>query len=308
MKVLFAAGEFFNDFIFYRLRRLPRLGEELVTHNFAITLGGGAANTAIVAARLGSKVELVTLLGDTAMDEFAISRLESEGVGCRLVKRQPDGMGAVTVSVSCAKDRLFLTYPGCNLFLQKYLLEKNTREKLEQGTHVHFGLAPQNWSSFSRLVGWLKKRGVTTSWDLGWHPDALREPGFRELYSKLDIVFLNRIEALHFSRAKTPEHALRKLAHPGQCVVIKLGASGAIAKGADGNLSRDRGIKVNVVDTTGAGDAFNGGFLHAWLGGRSLGECLRIGNICGALSTTKPGGADGAPTREQMARLLEATS
>ena len=308
LKALIAAGEFFNDFIFYRIRRLPRMGEELVTRNFAVTLGGGAPNTAITAARLGRKVELATVLGDTVADELAISRLEKEGVGCRLVKHQPNGTTAVTVSVSSAKDRFFLTYPGSNHSLQRYLLAKVTRNRMAHAAHVHFGLAPESWSSFSRLVGWLKRRGVTTSWDLGWHPEAVRERGFRELLSQLDIVFLNRLEALRLARSRTPAVALQRLARKGQCVVVKLGASGAMATGPDGVLVRARGFKADVVDTTGAGDAFNGGFLHAWLAGRNLAECLRVGNICGSLSTTRPGGSDGTPTREQLARLLEARS
>jgi ribokinase len=308
LKVLIAAGEFFNDFIFYGIRRLPRMGEELVTRNFAITLGGGAPNTAITAARLGRRVELATVLGDSVVDELAIARLEKEGVGCRLVKRRPNGAGAVTVAVSGRKDRFFLTYPGSNQFLQSYLVAQNTRRKLAEGEHVHFGLAPENWSSFSKLVGWLRRQNVTTSWDLGWHPEALGEPGFRELYSKLDIVFLNKLEALRLSRSKTVRDALGRLARPGQCVVVKLGPSGAIASDSQAGFVRVRGRKANVVDTTGAGDAFNGGFLHTWLNGRSLEECLTVGNICGSLSTTKPGGADGTPTSKQLERLLEARS
>lgn len=303
MRTLIAAGEFFFDLIFFKLQRLPRMGEELVTPNFALALGGGAVNTAIAAARLGRPVRLAAVLGDTALDKFALRELAKEGVGCGYVRRQQRSMGALTVAVSLPRDRFFLTYPGSNVFLAKYLLAAQTRKKLSAAAHVHFGLSPRDWKPFADLVCSLKEQGVTTSWDLGWHPEAVRQPGFRELYSALDIVFLNRVEALKYANAKTPQKAMEKLIRPGQCMVVKLGGDGAIALDSAG-FARCRGLKVKCVDTTGAGDAFNGGFLHRWLEGDRLFDCLRAGNVCGALSTTMPGGNAATPTRQQLARVL----
>ena len=145
MPTLIAAGEFFFDLIFFKLQRLPRMGEELVTPNFALALGGGAVNTAIAAARLGRPVQLAAVLGDTALDQFALGELAKEGVGCDYVSRQRRSMGALTVAVSLPHDRFFLTYPGSNVFLAKYLLAPRTRNKLSAAAHVHFGqpdLAP----------------------------------------------------------------------------------------------------------------------------------------------------------------------
>jgi sugar/nucleoside kinase (ribokinase family) len=303
LRSLIAAGEFFFDLIFYQLEALPHMGEELVTPNFALALGGGAPNTAITAARLGREVHLAAVLGDTTLDRFAMEELAKEGVGADLIRCQSGSMGALTVSVSLSKDRFFLTYPGSNVFLEKYLLAPATRKRFPRGAHVHFGLSPRDWKPYAELVRWLKKRDITTSWDLGWHPEAVRLPGFRDLYAALDVVFLNKMEALRYADEKTPEKAMRKLASPGQVIVVKLGASGATALGPRG-LAKAAGIKVATVDTTGAGDAFNGGFLHRWMAGAPLMECLAVGNVCGALSTTKPGGNAGSPTRAQLARIL----
>ncbi len=303
MRSLIAAGEFFFDLIFYRLESLPRMGEELVTPNFSLALGGGAPNTAIAAARLGRKVELATVLGDTSLDRFAIDELAKEGIRPALIKHQRGSMGALTVSVSLIKDRFFLTYPGSNVFLERYLLAPATRKKLASGAHVHFGLSPRDWKPYAELVHWLKRRNVTTSWDLGWHPEAVKLPGFRDLYASLDVVFLNKIEALRYANEKTPERAMRKLASPGQVIVVKLGSAGAMALGPTG-IAKAKPVKVEAIDTTGAGDAFNGGFLHRWMDGASLPDCLLAGNICGALSTTRPGGNAGTPTKAQMARIL----
>jgi sugar/nucleoside kinase (ribokinase family) len=303
LRPLIAAGEFFFDLIFYKLDHLPRMGEELVTPNFALALGGGAPTTAITAARLGRRVQLATVLGDTSLDEFAIHELNNQGVSTKLVRHHRGTMAALTVAVSLPKDRFFLTYPGSNAYLEKYLLSPASLKLLAAGGHVHFGLSPRDWKPYAKLVQRLKKQEVTTSWDLGWHPEAIALPGFRELYAALDVVFLNKIEALRYADEKSPERAMRKLASPRQMIVVKLGAEGAIALSPRG-AAKVEPMKVTAVDTTGAGDAFNGGFLHKWMEDAKLEDCLRTGNICGALSTTKPGGSAGAPTLPQLNRAL----
>jgi len=302
--ILVTAGEFYFDLIFYGLPALPNLGEELNTNNFALELGGGAVTTALTAAKLARRVDLVSVLGDSALDAFAIAELRRRGVGTKLVKRQGGKMGGITVAVSVRRDRYFLTYPGANALVESHLLSPSVRKQLRRARHVHLGLSPRRWDAFARLVAWLRRWDVTTSWDLGWHPEAARLPGFHRLCTLIDVVFFNRDEALRYSGAGSPDAALARLAHPGQCVVIKLGAGGAIAIGPDGTRGRVRGIKVRATETTGAGDAFNGGFLHAWLDGADLDDCLRAGNICGALSTTAPGGSAGTPRRAELARLL----
>lgn len=297
-------GEFYFDFIFYRLPRLPRLGEEFVTRNFALTLGGGAVISALVAARLGRRAELVSVVGNTPLDRFALEELRQGGVGARGTRQVLGTTTGLTVSVSLRKDRYFLTHRGANLQLESYLDSAPARRQLRRARHVHFALTPKRWSPFRSTVKALRGAGVTTSWDLGWNPAAARQPGFRKVYRMLDVVFFNRDEALRYSRARTAEAALARLAHPGQCVVVKLGAVGAIAQSPDGRRVRARGLRVRAIETTGAGDAFNGGFLDAWLSRADLADCLRAGNYCGALSTTSPGGSAGVPTRAVLRRWL----
>ena len=304
MPDLITAGEFYFDLIFHRLPRLPRLGEELKTENFGLALGGGAVTTALTAARLGRTVDLVSVIGDSALDWFARAELKRAGVGTKYLKEKKNTMGVLTVAVSLRRDRYFLTYLGANLLVERYLLSPSVRKRLGRARHVHFGLSPRRWEPFSRLAAWLRSRGVTTSWDLGWNPETARQPGFRRLNALLDVVFFHQDEALRYSGRSTPAAALGRLAQPGQCVVIKLGARGAVAIGPDGRRRRARGLKVRAIETTGAGDAFNGGFLHAWLQGADLAACLRTGNVCGALSTRVPGGSAGTPTRAELARHL----
>lgn len=302
---LVCAGEFFFDLIFYGLVRLPQLGEESVTDNFAFSLGGGAVITATVASRLGSATELATVLGGSALDRFALEELDRRGIARKLV-RQSDKYptGGITVGVSTKRDRYFLTANGANQAVARHLLTRPVRSAMARARHVHFGLSPREWRLFPALLADLRRAGVTTSWDLGWHPDALRDPQFRRTIALTDILFMNELEALRFARANSLDDALLDLRSPEQLLVVKLGKRGSLAVDDGHSRVHSSAVKVNAVDTTGAGDAFNGGFLHLWLRGASVRDCLRAGNICGALTTRAPGGTAAAPTTTEFQRLM----
>ena len=306
--LLICAGEFFLDIIFYGLQALPRLGEELVTENFSLEVGGGAAITATVAARLGRPTHLISVLGKSALDTFALEELDRRGVGRKLVRRSGNHpVGGLTVSVSTVRDRYFLTQNGANAEVADYVCGRVAREEMAQAQHVHFGLSPRNWRRLPAVLSELHKRGVTTSWDLGWRPEAMRDQNFRRTLAAVDVVFMNEREALWFARSKSVAGALEKLRRDGQTLVVKMGKRGALAVDAAGRRVRKSGMKVNAVDTTGAGDAFNGGFLHLWMQAAEIEQCLQAGNICGALSTRVAGGSAGAPTAQQLRRLLRRT-
>jgi len=305
LRVLYCAGEFFFDLIFYNLRRLPRMGEELVTPYFAFELGGGAVTTATMAKKLGRQVGLVTVLGDSALDRYALETLRSRKIGVRHVRQTRAKMGGVTVAVSHARDRFFLTSEGANAEVANHLASRATQRAFATGAqHVHFALNPPMWRPFLALLRELRRHGVTTSWDLGWNPEALRDVHFQPAFAELSVVFFNRIEGLRYSGKRDLAAACERLAQPSQVLVVKLGSEGAVAIDANGRPVRAPGVKARAVETTGAGDAFNGGFLHYWLDGAPVSECLRAGNICGALSTRKPGGSAGAPDAAEFARWM----
>jgi len=149
----------------------------------------------------------------------------------------------------------------------------------------------------------LRQRGLTVSADLGWNPNVLESPRLPALLSEFEFVFPNELEARAMTREKTVEAASRKLARWVRVPVIKLSTDGSLAI-RDGKMVRAKSIRVRAVDATGAGDAFNGGFLHGHLAGWPLEDCLRAGNICGALATTGAGGSSAPPTRQSLGKLM----
>ncbi|MEA3334637.1 MAG: PfkB family carbohydrate kinase [Chloroflexota bacterium] len=135
------------------------------------------------------------------------------------------------------------------------------------------------------------------------HTDrTLANPGLAEALAAVDIFAPNEGEALQLTGAATAEDALARLAQIVPMVIIKLGAQGAIAQRGK-ETARSPALAVHVVDTTGAGDSFNAGFLYGLLQDMSLQDCLRCGNIVGGLSTTAPG-AQAVPDGATLARLL----
>jgi len=121
---------------------------------------------------------------------------------------------------------------------------------------------------------------------------------------ELDFTFPNEIEARAMTSERSTEKALKKLAKWVRTPVIKLGAAGSIAI-QNGRLLTAKSIRVRSIDATGAGDAFNGGFLHGYLAGWSLENCLRAGNVCGALATTAAGGSSALPTPRKLRELMK---
>jgi sugar/nucleoside kinase (ribokinase family) len=135
---------------------------------------------------------------------------------------------------------------------------------------------------------------MSTSWDFGWNEGLLRDPGFPALTAELDYLFLNEAEAPLYARRRSLARAIEYWRAATRNAIVKLGPKGSRWV----SLSIDVAApapSVRVVDTTGAGDAFDGGFLHALLQGAGPGACLKAGNRMGALSTRGPGGIGGLP-------------
>ena len=287
---LLTAGEAFQDLIFVGLPHMPRAGEELRIAQFVPTIGGGAVITATAAARLGLRTAIVS-----ALSAEAAASLRADTVQVVNVKRDCEPH-AVSVSLSTRRDRSFVTFNGVNDVLEARLAGPIARQRAR---HVHFAFAPRRCARWIRIADALRRRGVTTSWDFGWNPALRQAAGFDALVASADFVFVNEKEADLYARrrgAATVNFWRRTARH----TIIKLGPRGSRWIAGDATRRQDIAVaapRVRVVDTTGAGDAFNGGFLVAFLQGRSRRECLRLGNYAGAQSTRAAGGVMSLPTR-----------
>ena len=300
---LIVFGEFFIDLVFYDLPALPRMGEEVKTRRFAELPGGGLATTSLVAATLGTATAAITRVGQDATISPAWQKLALSGVStktCEFSSRLPT---ARTVCAAYHGDRMMITHDAINERLDRLLAQAAVKRQLRSATHIH--LACELWpvTPWLSLIRRLRARGLTVSADMGWNPRLFRSRDLSRLLGELDFTFPNEIEALEMTGERTVEQALHKLAWSVRVPVIKLGSVGSVAV-QNGKMLRAGSIRVRSIDATGAGDAFNGGFLHAYLAGWPLKDCLRAGNICGALATTGAGGSSAMPTPKQLKKLM----
>jgi ribokinase len=297
-------GELFRDLVFYDLPRLPQMGEEVKTASVARFPGGGLATTALVAASLGTPTNVITKVGHDALTSPEWQMLVGSGISTEGSEIDPHLPTAITVSASFGGDRMMISHDTVNVKLEKLLERSSVQRQLRRARHIHLACAlrpPQVWAAAIRK---LRKRGTTISADTGWNPDVLESRRLPSLLKELEFVFPNEHEALAMTGGKNVEAAAMKLARSVRIPVIKLGQDGSLAV-RDGKIVRTKSIRVRAVDATGAGDAFNGGFLHGYLAGWPLEECLKAGNICGALATTGPGGSCAMPTQNILKKLMK---
>ncbi|HXF05824.1 MAG TPA: carbohydrate kinase family protein [Blastocatellia bacterium] len=291
-------GDIFIDLVMSGFPRWPRPGEEAFASTFTREVGGGAAITACGLARLGLRVGILAVVG--AEDgEWVIKRLHQQGVETDLIRHDPEEPTALTVSVSSSEDRAFFTYAGANRRLTEVLGEDEARRSLARARHVHLACAldPGALVALSRDF---HSRDCSVSLDIGWHESWLRDPRSLDALREIDLFFPNEREAQCLTGESEPEAILRALARAGlPAVALKRGPAGA-ALLYQNELYFVEPYPVIPIDTTGAGDCFDAGFLAAWLGGESPERCLRRANICGALSTRRLGGIAAFPTPEEI--------
>jgi sugar/nucleoside kinase (ribokinase family) len=287
---LACVGESFEDLIFAGMERLPRLGEELRTRSFLRTWGGGATITAVAAARLGVTTGIVSGLADGA-----VARLRTEGVRITNLRKRGEAH-ALTAALSTPKDRAFATFDGVNAELGPRFVAALAKT---DARIVHCALCPRDIAPLLAALHALRRRGVKVSLDFGYDVHLARDPQLPRLLAEADFLLINEDEARLYSKRRSLAHAESWFQEHARNTVIKLGAFGSrwISRG---RIVEERSTPVKAVDTTGAGDAFNAGFLAGLLSGLSPRRVLRLGNTVGARSTLAVGGLDGLPRLEEL--------
>lgn len=288
-------GEIYLDHVFSGFADWPGPGEEIFTDQYAWELGGGAVTTACALSRLGRSVQLIGVVGE---DQFSAieARLGTFGVSTANLTRTKERSG-VTVSISTTKDRSFFTYRGANRQLSE-LLRSNTAllDIAASAKHVHLAM-PLAAEDGATMLPVLKHKGATISIDVGHHVKWLEDARSLEIVRAMDYVMPNEKEAVIV--AGTPQRYLELCSSLGVSrALVKLGSAGAIML-SDGVEYKAAPPDVVALDTTGAGDAFDAGFIDAVLSGLSPKQCIEHGCVCGALSTRAAGALQALPTRAE---------
>jgi len=297
-------GELNPDIIFSGLRRFPVPGEETLANDMDLTLGSSSAIFAVALSRLGVKVEMASKVGADFFGDFTVKKLEKNGVGIDKMIFDKKIKTGITVSLSTPEDRGFVTFLGS---ISQLNINDIDISYFLNFKHLHI-------SSYFLLKGLkkdipyifeiAKKRGLTTSLDTGFDPDNIWEMNLKRVLPNVDVFLPNNIEALHLQKKTSVEEAVKFLGNYCENVVVKLGEEGAVSYSKDGLISLGA-FKVKSVDTTGAGDNFNAGFIYGFLNGFSTRKCLEMANACGAISTTEIGGTTASPRLKELKNFLK---
>ena len=300
MKDVYIFGDVNIDILIPNVSSMPKGGQELVVKNMYTSIGGGAALTALGLAKLGKAVDFEGTIHRDMYGEYIISEFKKAGVGTEHLHFSNKNKTGISLSFTDRNDRGFITYRGTNSeidFKDAFL----DHAKGARFMHVT-GYNGNAHDIYLELLKKIKSLGVNVSFDLGWDDSGLWYEGITELFEYIDVLFMNETEILHYSRKKNVEDAIDSFIREGLCIAVKCGKNGAIARRGEEVVKR-KGISVEAVDTTGAGDSFNAGFLCGILEDKSLEDCLLYGNIAGAMSVTGYGGNTNFPDREEFLKI-----
>ena len=284
-------GELNLDLVLYGLPGHFELDREHIASNLSLTLGSSSAIFAHNFALLGNRVGFHSAVGDDPLGKLCLERLMESGVDISAVRKFPAKQTGLSVILPQPEKRFILTYPGV---MAEMRVEDLDLTRILEAGHLHLSsyflqkaLRPRVPDLF-RLA---KEAGLSTSMDTNDDPDDRWDRDVLDVLSWVDALLPNEYEACRLARTDDPMLALDFLAARVPLVVMKRGEQGALARqGLE--IFQASSPRVDAVDTIGAGDSFDAGFLHQFIRGAKIEECLRYGNLTGALSTTRSGGTE----------------
>ena len=284
-------GELNLDLILYGLPHGLKLESELLANNLCITLGSSSAIFAHNLASLGSKVAFNSSIGGDPLGPICLDRLKEMAVDVSRVRRMQDKITGLTVIVPQGQQRYILTYPGTMADMQHADLDMRY---LLDAKHLHvssYFLQKALQPSLPDIFRQAKEAGLTTSLDTNDDPEDRWASDLHHLLPFVDVLLPNEQEACKLAATSDINSAVENLAKKASILVVKRGAKGAVLRSKGANLLA-MPLPVEVVDSVGAGDSFDAGFIHQFVRGKSLKECLQFATITGALSVTRAGGTE----------------
>lgn len=304
-KKVFVLGELNVDLIVTGSDVTPEWNKEKLVDSFELVLGSSSAITACGLSGLGMEVCFVSVIGDDMFGRFVLSELQRHGVDTRYVTIDPNLRTGAGLSLSTEQDRALLTFMGSIPALQpKHFPE----EMLQEAHHIHFGsyyLQESMRLHWGRWFERAREAGVTTSFDTGWDPKEVwyREDIFR-LLKNTSLFLPSEAELLQMTGKGTVEEALACLPDDRGTVAVKRGEKGALLSRNAGETIHSGAFPVVPVDTTGAGDSFDAGMIHAFLQGFEEKKALEWANACGAIATQRIGGASTVPNLREVNEFI----
>jgi len=292
-------GSFVVD-LMARAPHLPVKGETVKGTTFKMGPGGKGSNQGVAAKRAGAEVTMITKLGRDDFAEIALKSFKNEGMDTKFIfqeEKESTGAALIMVDENTSENEILVTLGACNHLTDEDI--EKARENIEASS-VFLTQLETNVDAVVKAVSIAFNKGVKVI--LNPAPvQAISD----ELLKKVYILSPNEVEAsilsgIEIKTVEDAERAAKVLMNRGcENVIITLGSKGALVATKEKTEFIDA-LKVNAVDTTGAGDAYNGGLATALAEGKDIFEAAKFANVVGALSVTKIGTAPAMPFRKEI--------
>ncbi|MEZ4706220.1 MAG: carbohydrate kinase family protein [Caldilineaceae bacterium] len=317
---VYCSGNLVADVQTKTLTQFLPVDQVAIVDEIELILGGNAANAAICLARMGVQAGVIGRIGDDFFGQFVRNVLAEAGVDTQMLMAQTGAKTAATVAAIDEQGRRRCAHtPGVTS--QFTAQDFDWRAIASNGRHTPNGQSPfLHFSSFFLLPGFdgpaaaqvlqrARAAGLRTSLDVCWDPSGQWAAALLPILPHCDIIFPNQAEARAITQRDAPvDMADWFLANGVQTAVIKLGPDGCLVKQQGGQPVRINGYAAPVVDATGAGDAFAGGFLAAQVWGWDVEACARFACALAALSVTDFGAARAIQSKEQVLNFMKSGS
>lgn len=284
-------GELNLDIILSGLPAQLQLDREHLAEGLKVTLGSSSAIFAHNLALLGNSVGFSSAIGSDSFGKNCLERLGESGVDLSSVRCFSGQQTGLTVILPTGAQRYILTYPGT---MSEMRFKDLDLDYVCRAKHFHLSsyflqraLRPKMAELFRRA----KSAGMTTSLDTNDDPEDEWSDELLAVLKYVDVLLPNEHEACKIAGKQDVEDALEALSGMVELVVIKRGSRGAVAR-RGGDCFSAVAKRGEFVDAVGAGDSFDAGFIHQFIRGAKIEECLKFGNIAGALSVTRAGGTE----------------
>lgn len=303
MKRTLVIGDLNVDIIVSGLIEFPELGREILCKDIKTLLGGSASIFACRLAQLGGRVDIIGKIGKDENGKIVLNTLKLNGVGVDRVIIDENIKTGITISLTYPENKALITFLGSIGALTPSDIQLDI---LGEYDHLHVSsiyLQPNLLNELPNIFAEAKKQGLITSLDPQCDPQGKYEKIWKIL-KRTDIFLPNDREATEITGLANPLEALKKLGSKVKTVVIKCGGQGSI--GIMGKeIVKSEAFKVKIIDTTGAGDSFDAGFIYYFVHkSKDFGESIRFANAVGALTCLYVGGAEGKITEEKVLKFM----
>jgi len=265
-----------------------------------------ANRSAIFASNLSVLGTYVSFCGRIGRDNFGdkiLADLASKGVNVDHVIKSSSADTGITIALNAADNRAMVTYPGA---MNELSADDVTDEMLDAASHLHVSsvfMQPALKPGLKDLLRRARQKGLTTSVDPQWDPAEKWAFGVESLLPEINVFLPNLEELKHITGRASVKDCLDSIKDIADIVVVKKGNEGATLQKGNALLRQPAFVNTEVADAIGAGDSFNAGFIHRFVQGNPLGECMAFGALCGAINTTHHGGTTAFGNYDMVNRL-----